>query len=331
MTTMMRSAIGALAAIALTVAPAGAQQSDQECRCVDADGNTIERCTCFRSPETSFRALYDNLADLSGRPRLGISIDVTQSARRDAEGAYVTDVLDGGPADEAGIRTGDVITSVDGRSLASSIGADAEEDFDLDGSIPVQRLLAITRELEPGTSVEVEYLRDGQRQTTMVEVRDLSERWGAPAVALPRWNERLRGQLRGLGEDARDWRRAPDADVGPRYLFRGGPDGPDVRVFGPSPEVLIGGLHRDGLRLAEVNPGLGAYFGTDDGVLVLDVDRGSGFGLQAGDVILRIGSREVDTPDRVRRILSSYGDDEDIDFHILRDGSETVVTGRRRY
>jgi hypothetical protein len=328
---MMRSAIGVLAAVALSVAPAAAQQSDQECRCVDADGNAIERCTCFRSPEMNFEGLYGRLADVTGRPRLGVSIDATQSAGRDAEGAYVTDVMEGGPADEAGIRAGDVITSVDGHSLTSSMGADEEEDFDLDRSVPVQRLLAITRELEPGTSVEVEYLRDGRRQTTMVEVDDLSDRWGLPAVALPRWNERMRDRIRTPLDDERDWPRVPDQDIGRQFFFRGGPGGPDVRVFGPDREILISGLHRDGLRLAEVNPGLGAYFGTDEGVLVLDVERSSGFGLQAGDVILRIGARAVDTPDRVRRILSSYGDDEDIEFHILRDGAERVVTGRLRY
>ncbi len=330
---MMRCALGALAAWALMVAPVAAQQTERDCRCVDADGSEIERCTCFRSPDFDFQDLLAGVGVLPGQPRLGISIDFEQSARRDAEGALVTDVLEDGPAEAAGIRAGDVITSVDGRSLTSSLGAEAERSFDLDESVPVQRLLAITRELEPGEAVEVEYLRDGERRTTTVEVEDLSGRVGAlsPGIALPRWNaDDLRGGLRGLMDD-REWRANPDADHVFRYRLRDGAPAPDVRAFGPRVEMLIGGLGHGGLRLAEVNPGLGEYFGTDDGVLVLDVERGEGFGLEPGDVILRIGDRSVTTPERVRRILGSYGPDEDIDFHIVRDGEERVVTGRLRY
>ena len=105
-----------------------------------------------------------------------------------------------------------------------------------------------------------------------------------------------------------------------------------LHLFGQGrAETDWGGLYRDGLELTAVNPALGAYFGTEQGVLVTDVDRSSGLGLQTGDVVVRIGDRAVTSPDRFRRILASYGDEEDINFHIMRDGSETVVTGRLRY
>ena len=42
-------AAGMLALIAVA-SPAAAQSDANECRCVDADGNEIERCSCFRSP-----------------------------------------------------------------------------------------------------------------------------------------------------------------------------------------------------------------------------------------------------------------------------------------
>ena len=69
----------------------------------------------------------------------------------------------------------------------------------------------------------------------------------------------------------------------------------------------------------------------ENGVLVADVDRGSGLGLEAGDVVIRIGDRSVDSPERFRRIVGSYAEEEDITFHILRNGAETAVTGRLRY
>ncbi len=328
MKTMKRSGLGVLMAVALTAMPASAQEMDRSCRCVDTDGNEIERCTCFRAP--NIEGLVAQLLPAAGRPRLGISIDPSQGAESDAEGARVTDVMEGGPADEAGIQPGDVITRVDGVPLTSSTGAEPEARFDLDESVPVQRLLAVTRELEPGESVEVEYRRDGQLQTTIVEVQDLSDRWGQDVSAwAPGWEaERFRGQMRSLTDGARAWQFRGDVPESSEYRLRVDPRR-ELRFFGQG--GLEGGLYRDGLRLAEVNPGLGAYFGTDEGVLVLDVERSSTLGLEPGDVVLRIGSRGVATPDRFRRILTSYGQDEDIDFHVLRDGAEITVTGRFRY
>ena len=336
---MMRKTLEA-AVVATTLLLAGpmlpvpdrveAQQSRESCRCVDADGNQIENCTCFRTPR--IEGILGAIG-FDSRPRLGISVEVTQGARYDAQGALVSDVMDGGPAQDAGIRGGDVIVSIDGQDLTESLGADEERDFDLDESIPVQRLLAMVAQLEPGQRVEIEFERDGRRQTTVVEAEDLSDRWGAePAMAFD--SERLRDQIRSLTEGARyfplrdDWR---DGDRDVRLRF----DGPgQYRFFGPgdAPMVMGGsGFFRDGLELVELNSGLGAYFGAEEGVLVADADPDSSFGLQPGDVVLAVGDRSVTTPERFRRIVASYGDEEAIDFRILRNGTEQTVTGQRRY
>jgi S1-C subfamily serine protease len=47
-------------------------------------------------------------------------------------------------------------------------------------------------------------------------------------------------------------------------------------------------------------------------------------------VVTAIGGRSVSTPDRFRRILGSYGPDEDIQFDVVRDGGRASVTGRLR-
>lgn len=310
---------------ALSATPAQALQSPDDCRCVDSAGDEIENCSCFRAPDVE--GLLGSLGVSAQRPTLGISVDVGQSAGDDAEGALVTDVLEDGPAADAGLRRGDVITSLDGQSLSESIGAGDEERFDLDQSAPVQRLLAIARRLQPGQEVAIEYLRDGRAETTTVEAEDLSNEWGRSegwsgdfSVAMPRWDaDRFRDQMRALTEGARRFRR-------------GGGEG-DVHPRGPraAPFVFSRGLSLDGLDLVELNEGLGAYFGTQVGVLVADVERGTMLGLQAGDVVTRVGDRDVTAPDQFRRILSSYGDEEDIRFTIMRDGAEATVTGRLRY
>lgn len=303
----LAATVAGLAVLGAVTAPVAAQVETEACRCVDAAGNQIENCTCMRMPR--MQEIMPRLAFLTdNRPRLGISVEMRQTS--DPDGAIVTDVVEGGPADEAGLREGDVITHLDGRSLAEPIGADAERDFDLDSSAPVQRLLALARELEPGQEVEVQYRRDGQRQTTMLEAADLSDRWGDVQV-LPgsEWNsDEFRGRMRDLTDQARLWQ------------FRG-----------PGDVAFSMGRGVGGLELVELNPALGAYFGAEDGVLVTDVTRSNGLGLRPGDVVLSIGGREVRSPQRFRRILGSYGEEEDIEFRIVRDGSEMTVTGRMRY
>ena len=54
----------------------------------------------------------------------------------------------------------------------------------------------------------------------------------------------------------------------------------------------------------KVNPGLAAYFGTSDGILVVDAPGDSTLGLKAGDVILAIGGRKPTSPSHAFRILA---------------------------
>ena len=311
-------AVGALLALGAAAAPAAAQQTDDDCRCVDGDGNQIEDCACFRMPR------FDTMMAPfpGGRPRLGISVDGSQSSDLDAQGARVTNVLEDGPAWDAGIREDDVIIRIDGRSLLEPLPGDAEADFDLDESLPVQRLLALARDLEPGDEVEVTFRRDGQERTAAVLPEDLSDR--SFEYVMPDFDaERLRGQLRDLNQDLRgfQWRSPEPPDA---------PDAPEVTIFGGGPGAFFlgGASERYGIQLVELNEGLGQYFGTSQGVLVVDVAEDSALGLAAGDVILRVGERVATTPDRALRILGSYGEDEDIPLHIRRDGREISVMGQ---
>ena len=77
-----------------------------------------------------------------GRAVLGITV-----AEADG-GVAVEAVAEGSGADEAGIRTGDVITAVDGREIAD-----------------VDSLIRSIREHEPGDEVRITIDRDGTRET----------------------------------------------------------------------------------------------------------------------------------------------------------------------
>ncbi|MDX1646038.1 MAG: PDZ domain-containing protein [Longimicrobiales bacterium] len=306
-----RLAVAGALALSLILIPGTSSASGQardeapECRCVDPQGNEIENCTCLRMPR--MEEVAPRLAfTLGGGPRLGISVRAGPISADDADGAVVDEVLDGGPADEAGLRAGDVITHVAGRSLSQPLSSDQERRIDLDRSVPAQRLRVLVRELEPGQEVEVRYLRDGESRSATVEVRELWDLRGAAPRGRWRWDqERFRDEMARFGER-----------LGDIHVLRG-----------PGSRLLVPGTGRAaGLELVELNPALGRYFGVEEGVLVTDVSPSSTLGLQSGDVVLEVGDRRVTTPDRLRRILASYGEDEEIRLRIVREGEERLLT-----
>ncbi|MEZ6026510.1 MAG: PDZ domain-containing protein [Planctomycetota bacterium] len=106
-------------------------------------------------------------------------------------GGLVSNVLADGPAAKAGIKPGDVITSIAG------------EPVSVDGLEDVPVVLARIADLKPGTHVPVTFERDGASQTVQVEVARMppfqgEERvfrtWGVSAM-----------EITGLMAQARGW------------------------------------------------------------------------------------------------------------------------------
>lgn len=325
--TLGAMALAALLATSVVAAQDRPRGDRDECRCVDRDGEEIADCTCLRGPTSDnlFRGLtfYHE-----GRARLGITVSTDQSASLDARGARVQSVTRRGPADEAGLEEGDVITRIDGHSLLEALDADTERDFDLDRSVPVQRLLAMLGELEQGDEVEVQYERDGQTRTVTVEASELSG-WTDIGVVGPGWDrQEMADRVRAFGDRMREFRfEGPRGNQG-FGLWADSVSSPRLRVLtSPGTGIYIFG-DAGGLELIELNEGLAGYFGVDGGVLVADVPEDSPLGLQPGDVVLAVGDREVDGPSHLRRILRSYEDDEPITFRIMRHEREMNVQGR---
>ena len=96
---------------------------------------------------------------------LGVSVqDITEDIAKNLklkgqEGALVSDVFQGDPADKAGIKTGDIIIEVNGQKLKDT-----------------HDLLKIVATFRVGKSVKVKVLRDGKTKTFSVKVSERPER-----------------------------------------------------------------------------------------------------------------------------------------------------------
>jgi S1-C subfamily serine protease len=71
-------------------------------------------------------------------------------------------------------------------------------------------------------------------------------------------------------------------------------------------------------ELVTLNPDLGEYFGTKEGLLVVKAPEDSSLLLKSGDVILAIGGRKPTSPSHAMRILRSYDAGETVAIDIMR-------------
>ncbi len=242
-----------------------------------------------------------------GRPRIGVTVATSADQENDKLGARIRDVTPDGPADKAGLKSGDIITKFNGVSLG---GAKAEDD---DDSGPGQKLIELAQKLEPGDTVALEYRRDGNTRSVKLVAQD------------------LHGGMRTFSFNG---------PGGRNFTFQGPGDGPGMelpRMMLRGPEGMGGmpGQMRfmfgepgfgDGVELAELNDDLGDYFGTRTGVLVLKAPRDSTLPLRAGDVILSIDGRAPKSVDQVSRILRSYDGGEAVKLELMRKQKKTTVT-----
>jgi S1-C subfamily serine protease len=251
------------------------------------------------APDRMMRIMLDR------RARLGIKVNL-RPRETDSIGAYVDAVTPGGPADEAGIRSGDVITRLDGKSVlagGAAEGGDRERQ-----SLPGLRLIELAARLEPGDTVPVEYRRGTERRTVSVLTADEPD-------LVTRDGDRFTFAFRGP-HVVGGARVAPAPDLMDR-----------LEMAGPHWQFLSGSpLGR--LELAPLNADLGRYFGTGEGVLVISAPKDSALGLKGGDVVLRVDGREPSGPSHFLRILRSYEAGESFKLDIMRDRKKQTVTAR---
>ena len=278
----------------LPVAQAGAQEPTPR---------IIER---WRSVEPQGR--FDPQAwVMNRRGRLGVTVN-TRADTSDAVGARIESITPGGPADRAGVRSGDIITRFNGTSLV----ANPQRNRIPEGSsFPGIRLIELAAKLEPGDTVNVEYRRGKDRKTARIITS--AEPDNVVLRSMP-------------GEGSTFYYRdAPKVLEGRRFGPGEGPG--SLGLTTPGFEVFFGSSLFD-LELAPLNEDLGQYFGTSEGVLVIRTPKRGQLGLKGGDVITAVDGRKATNPSQLMRILRSYDRSESVKFDILRNRKRETVTGR---
>jgi putative serine protease PepD len=105
----------------------------------------------FAIPINQAKRIAQDIIDTGKSRRTVIGAELSNSYQNPNGGVQVSTVTAGGPADQAGIKAGDVLTRINGRPL------DQPAD-----------LIALVRKYAPGQSVAVVYQRDGGPHTAQV-------------------------------------------------------------------------------------------------------------------------------------------------------------------
>jgi C-terminal processing protease CtpA/Prc len=263
----------------------------------------------------------------SDRPVIGVIL-----GDADDVGIKVLGVSPDGPSERAGIKQGDVIIALGGRVLAA-----VDETGDARNGLNIA-----LREIKADEPVIVSVERGSETLdlTVVPEVREpltwqtITRFPSAPhapgQVITIEGIEIPEIDTEALAEQIEQIRIEIDER---RVLMESGEFAPHDREFEfefhelsemgdfalHDANIWFGLPLTQGLKLAEIDPGLGEYFKTDRGVLVLKARDDNDLQLKSGDVILQVGDTDVNSPAEFMRALRDYESGQELNLNIKRD------------
>ena len=234
------------------------------------------------------------------RPVLGVILEGDSGA-----GVRIAAVTPESGAAKAGLRSGDRITTIDGKALSGA-----------DGDARLGAARAQLRALDDRTPVALGYVRDGR--TASVKVTPSA---GDQLIMLHD------------GDGPFEFGGEPGMHIGP-----GGAGRMHLAPGGVAPQIrreiiredlcdddadcrrpmLAEAFRWNGLNLASIDKDLGHYFGTDRGVLVISVPEDMG-GLKPGDVLQKVDGKAVDTPRAAMAAAHAHSPGTAVAVEYLRD------------
>ena len=160
-----------------------------------------------------------------------------------------------------------------------------------DSNVPTRALIEAMADVEPGDEVMLKLKRNGNEETVTVETEEFEPR-------------------------AYTFAYSGDAPMVMDF------DMDDMRSFAPRMHDVRPWAR---MELIELTPELGAYFGTEEGILIVRAPEEDGLDLRDGDVILEIGDREPRSTGHAMRIMRSFESGEEMTLEIMRDKRRRTV------
>ncbi len=238
-------------------------------------------------------------------------------------GIEIIGISPDGPAERAGLQQGDTMVSIRGVELAGDGAREA--------------VFEVMGEAGDGDELAVIVERDGESREFLVTAETREPRGWQSVIRIPEIEvvEEIDGSEPVIVERI----VVPDideaalaervAEVTARIEEFSDLGGHAMREA----DIWFGLPHAHGLELATVNKGLGEYFKTDRGVLVISAREDNAYQLKSGDVILSIGAATVNSPSDMMRALRDAEPGEAIELKIKRnrrDSNLTVVMPENR-
>jgi predicted metalloprotease with PDZ domain len=214
----------------------------------------------------------------------------------EGEGVMINEVVDGGPAEKAGLEDGDVILKFSGQAI---------NDY--------AALTKAVRAASPGDKVKIEILRGGRHKTVEVELGKGEEHSFTYTISRDEDGDSPHVEFFGDdGEHENIW-VGGDGEEGMKKMHLG--------MLG---EMTDRGYL--GVELGDLNEQLGEYFGVADGkgALVNSVRQDSPAakaGLKAGDVITGVNGETVADGGEVHAAMADTKPGQEVEVKFVRKGS----------
>ncbi|MBA2525018.1 MAG: PDZ domain-containing protein [Pyrinomonadaceae bacterium] len=219
-------------------------------------------------------------------------------------GVGITKVVEGSPAERAGLRKDDVILRFDGEAINSA-----------------RKLNRLMGETAPDHTVRLTILRGGSEQELSVTLGKRAELSRESAELAREYAEQLRPQVDELRRQGDVWRRQGDEMRRQMEEMRRNNPGMFTMSFG--------GGRRIGVSTTQLTEQLAEYFGVKGGrgVLITSVtDNGPAAraGLKAGDVVTEIDGSGIEAAGDLTRTINSKAEG-DVTLTIIRDKNQRTV------
>ncbi len=271
----------------------------------------------------------------------------------DNGGVKVLGVSPDGPSERGGVKQGDVVVAVNGRKL-TEVGKsdDAREGLrialkDMKADEPL--VISVMRDKNALDLTVVPEVREPLTWQTITRFPSAPRAPGAPAApALPTDpanpakvvtiehivvpeidTEAMSAQIDEMRAEIEKRRAVQEAARVAATENTWEIEFDDMSELGnlalQDADIWFGLPLAQGLQLAEVDPGLGEYFKTDRGVLVLKANADNELQLRSGDVILQVGDTEVNTPAEFMRALRGLDSGDELVMDIKRDRKDRTL------